>query len=140
MDTRQFVITSAHAVASEFVRLGVVVPDREVVSTAIVEDAGLRIVVSVTRYDGPARLYPTPEGAAVLGVPMMPATLTSTQRKVLDVLDFSTPRKGTWIAVKIGIPYTGSLRSDLSKLVKLGLVKKDRGYVKVPDVSRTSQT
>lgn len=136
MDSRQFSCAIAHSAASEFVRLGIPVPDREVVSTAIVEDAGVRVMISITRYDGPARLYPTPEGAAALGVPMTPVpSLTATQRKVLDVLDVSTPRKGTWIAAKLGIPYNGNLRSDLSKLVKAGLVKKDRGYVK--NVSKT---
>jgi len=129
MDSRQFAITSAHAVASEFVRLGIVVPDKEVVSTAIVEDAGLRVVVSVTRYDGPARLYPTPEGAAALGVPMIPSTLTPIQKRVLDVLD-TTPKKGSWIAAKIGVKYDGNFRAMLAKMVKLKLIEKRNGYAK----------
>lgn len=130
MDSRQFTCAIAHSAAAEFVRLGIVVPDREVVSTAIVEDAGLRIMVSVTRYDGPARLYPTPEGSAVLGVPMMPATLTTIQKRILDVLD-ATPKKGAWIASKVGAKYDGNFRATLAKMVKLKLVEKRDGYAKL---------
>lgn len=129
MNSRQFAITSAHAVASEFVRLGIVVPDREVVSTAIVEDAGVRVVVSITKYDGPARLYPTPEGAEALGLPMMPTTpatprLTPLQKSIVEMLNDDKPTKLTVIWSRLGRKGSpsGSFRCVVADLVRFGVI------------------
>lgn len=127
MDSRQFVNVFSHAAASEFVRAGVVVPDKEIVGTAIVEDYGLRVVVSITRYEGPARAYPTQEGAAALGLPLMP--LTSFQRRVLDVLDTTTPRKAVWIAHKLGMKCSGGFRGQLGYMVKSKMIRNEGGYL-----------
>lgn len=130
MDSRQFACLTAHAVASEFVRHGLPTPEKEVVGSCVIEDAGVRVVISITRYDGPARLYPTPEGAAVLGVPMTPtASLTPTQKRIIDVLD-ATPKKGAWIASRVGAKYDGNFRATLAKMVKLKLIEKRDGYAK----------
>ena len=130
MDSRQFACLTAHSIASEFVRHNLPQPTSEVVGVAIIEDAGVRVVVSITRYDGPARLHPTPEGATVLGVPM-PTPLTSFQRRVLDVLDTTTPRKAVWIAHKLGMKCSGGFRGQLGYMVKAKMIRNEGGYLLV---------
>lgn len=136
MTPKEFAAAVAHGAAAEFVRYGVPLPEREAVGSAILEDAGVRIVVSVTRYEGPARLHLTPEGAAALGLPLSPATppdkpLTSFQQRVLDVLDKTTPRKAVWIAAKLKLKCSGGFRSQLGDMVRMKLIRNNGGYLLV---------
>lgn len=132
MSPKEFAAAVAHGAAAEFVRYAIPLPDREAVGTAILEDAGVRIVISITRYEGPARLHLTPEGAAALGMPLpTPATppLTTFQRRVLDVLDMTTPRKAVWIAHKLGMKCSGGFRGQLGFMVRSKMIRNEGGYL-----------
>ncbi len=115
MSPKEFAAVIAHGAASEFVRHGIQVPDQEIVGSAIIEDAGVRVAVSITRYEGSPRLHLTPEGSAALGIPQ--PHLTTFQKRVLGVLDMTTPRKAVWIAHKLGMKCSGGFRGQLGYMV-----------------------
>ena len=122
----QFASLHAHAIAAELVRLGVSPPDvgAEAGAVAILEDAGVRVFVSITRYAGPARV--SPEALAAIEAMRTPApqpNLTPLQRAIVSVLRPDVPRKATWVAAKIGRRCGGSFRSALADLVRFGVLR-----------------
>ena len=138
----QFASLHAHAIAAELVRLGVSPPDvgAEAGAVAILEDAGVRVFVSITRYEGPARIHPSTlalieamrAGAqsaqsAPAPAPVQPPApqpnLTPLQRAIVSVLRPDVPRKATWVAAKIGRRCGGSFRSALADLVRFGVLR-----------------
>ncbi len=137
MTPAQFLAAVAHLAASKFVEGGFSRPDAELSATAIIEDAGVRFVVSCTPYEGRATISPsTLENISAFQSSQGPSKcpnskLTGEQQKVVDALRSATSaRKAAWIALKVGKPNNGTFRGRLSKMVKLGVLSKvDNGYI-----------
>lgn len=99
----------------------------------ILEAAWLRVVVSLTKYEGPARLYPTPEAAAVLGVPAVPPLKMTGLME--DVMEAAPSRLHHPVSVKklaalSGYSYNSHFRNAVNRLVDAGLLTKLTGGVR----------
>jgi hypothetical protein len=134
MQPNQIASARAHALLAELISLGVHI-DQPITATAKSEGDALQVVITLARYDGPMRLYLTPEGSARLGLPENPDGLTPIQQRIINVLDSEHRRKGTWIASKVctGGRGGGGFRSALAALKRMGLVghEKGRGYYRM---------
>lgn len=118
----------AHEFAAKLLSMGIRPPAKEIVGSAIIEIGGIRVVVSVTAYEGASRLVLNETGKRVLGVDG--AKVPPLHAKIIGVLDHETPRKAEWIAAKIKRSCSGSFRSALSDMVGFGLIRKgDGGYL-----------
>lgn len=121
----------AYKFAAKLVKLGLGPPTKEITGSAIVEIAGIRVVVSVTAYEGPTRLVLNEAGKHILGEQAPPIVkLPPLHAKIISVLDITTPRKAEWIAAKLHRACSGSLRSTLSEMIGFGLLQRgDGGYL-----------
>jgi hypothetical protein len=121
----------AHKFAAKLVKLGLGPPTREITGSAIIEIAGIRVVVSVTAYEGPTKLFLNEMGKRIIGEQAPPIVkLPPLHTKIISVLDTTTPRKAEWIAAKLHRACSGSLRSTLSEMIGFGLLQRgDGGYL-----------
>lgn len=122
MSPLEFVHLVAHGAAAELLRLNVQPADKECVGLAIVECAGVRLVVSLTRYEGPATIAPE----TLARIEAMKAKISPQEQRILAVLAGQTePRKATWIALRLGKKNAdGGLRQTLSGMLRKGLLIK----------------
>lgn len=121
----------AHKFAAKLVKLGLGPPVKEITGSAIIEISGIRVVVSVTAYEGPARLVLNEAGKRILGEQAPPIVrLPPLHTKIIGILDVATPRKAEWIAAKLHRACSGSFRSTLSEMIGFGLLQRgDGGYL-----------
>jgi hypothetical protein len=121
----------AHALLAELIAAGDVVA-QELVGVARSEEARLQVIVTFAPY-APLRLDPESAAALKARVAALPKSepfLTPLQRRVLNVLNAQTPRKGVLLARDLDVAYGGGFRQALADLVKMGLVKNNgRGYL-----------
>lgn len=150
MPLKKLASSSAHNILSKLIDLGLV-PDQTVTAVERSEEHGVQVVVHITKYDGPLKLHLSAEGYRILGLsppafvapsPSPPAShpgpaplpagadMPPRWRKILAVLKGQPPRKGEWIAAKCRRAYSGSVRADLSDLLKCGRLRRnaDGGY------------
>lgn len=121
----------AHKFAAKLLAMGCRPPAKEIVGSAIIEIGGIRVVVSVTAYEGPTRLVLNEAGKRVLGEQAPPIVkLPPLHTKIIGVLDCDTPRKAEWVAAKLHRACSGSFRASLSDMVGFGLIQRgDGGYL-----------
>ncbi len=134
---------AAHQIAAELVRLDLAPPDREIIGVAIVEHAGLRVVVSLTKWDGPARLFLAPGVDAGEFPGAIPAPPSADQRqsaplsaKLRDVEQAAyeatgeTPVTAKRLATLAGYCNNSYFRDAVRRLVDMGLIVRCTGGVK----------
>lgn len=122
----------AHNALADLLRDGCTPPEKPVVRSAISKRASLRVVLTVTRWDGPAQIdAETLNRIRDFGRPRYePATLTPTQRRILQICKPNKPLSGKKIASELDKDYSPYVRNLLSKLFKAGyLAKVQGGYV-----------
>lgn len=133
--------SSAHEIAAEIARADITPPDQPVIRSAIIESAGVQVVVTICRWDGPLRMHPSQVAAiealgqsAATSIPPPPPQppspaheLTPLQSRITSVLSRTSPRKAAWIAMKLDIEPGGSFRGVLADLVRFGVIRRDPG-------------
>ncbi len=136
-----FIRSISHHAASEFAKLGLAAPDVPLTATATIEDAGVRVIVTIVKHERAVLHYDEETRCSFIGPPVEPdsiiAGLSALQRRVLNVLDVEHRRKGTWIAAKVKSQYCGSFRAALSMLKKMGLIANEGGYYRTSKTSGT---
>jgi hypothetical protein len=125
-DRAQRLVNSlVHSALAELVLCGVSLEqaDGRITATACCRQARLRTILHLVRYDAPA-WEPVPSGAA-------PRPLTGTQRRIVALLDRTTPRTPKWIARRFGKSEVDSyLRHLLRQLCRQGVLRRtDGGYL-----------
>lgn len=119
---QRLVNSLVHSALAELVLCGVSLEqvDGRITSTACCRRSRLRAILHVVRYDAPA-WEPVPSGAA-------PRPLTGTQRRIVALLDRTTPRTPKWIARRLGKGDVDSyLRHLLRQLCRQGVLRRTGG-------------
>lgn len=141
MSPKEFCHLIAHGAASEFLKHQITCLESEAIGVAILEVAGVRIVVSMTRYDGPAQLHLTPAGAAALDLPRAPPKkLTPLMKQIAALLSPDRPSKVSALAIKLGKrPDSAYFRNLCADLERMGVARhvKGVGYFLVRADDRT---
>jgi hypothetical protein len=137
MSPKEFCHLIAHGAASEFLRLQIEKPDTETVGVAILDIAGVRIVVSMTRYDGPAQLHLTSEGAAQLGLPQHPPAIESLrdiEKEIFAAAPANHQKPMTVKAIarrtKSKYGYNTHFRESVRRLIEKGFLERIPGGVR----------
>lgn len=136
MTLPEFANAVAHAAVADLLRNHLEAAENEIVATAILEGKA-RIVVSITKHDGPARIDQT----TLDKIRAMPTfKLTPLQTKIIAQLNPDTPTKAEVIAMRMGRKGSGSIRAALADLTRFGAIKhvSQEGYYSIrPNVSET---
>lgn len=131
MTPKEFAFLVAHGAASELLRLGVPRPEQETVGVAVVECVGVRVIVSLSPYEGPATIAPeTLARIEAFGAEnKSQVKLSPRQQSIVDLLDREKPVKAEVIAMKLG---KKTVRSALSDLCRFGVIRRvpGGGYVR----------
>lgn len=139
MDLSAATRAAAFKIAAKLAKSGALPPEKEVVGVAIDDEAGIRVVVSITRYQGPARLHLNDLGKQVLGEPVAKPEarpqihLTDLQKCVLEACE---PRGGKPMDMKklariSGYCYNSWFRQSVAFMVTAGvLIHVPKGFTK----------
>lgn len=142
MNHDQAAVHFAHVIAAELLRLGITKPEREHVGVAIAEVEGLKIVVSIARYDGPMRIYirhdvdPSQFPPGVIRVPPPPTPPLPPLREVEQAAYDASPMPDKMpvsvkkLATKAGYCCNTYFRDAVRRLIDLGLIVRCTGGVK----------
>lgn len=120
MTPQQIASAAAHDVAAQILRADLIA-QIEASGSAVINDFGMRVTVAITR-------YVSGEISTTATAPTLPALYLD----VLALLDKELPRKAVWLAVKLKRQPSGSFRTMLSLLVRLGFARKVKGGYLLP--------
>jgi hypothetical protein len=124
----------AHANLADLLNAGAGPPAAEVVGRAVSKCGRLKVVISLTRYDGPARLSPgTLDRIREFEKRERLAGLSPCQRQILSACHPDKPLTTYQIARRCGRKPNSYFRGQLAALARdpLGLLAaKDGGYVR----------
>lgn len=121
----------AHKFAAELLAMGIRPPAREIVGSAIIEIGGIRVVVSVTAYEGPSRLVLTEEGKRVLGVDGEgQKKMRDIEKAILDATPTDYPVSLKKLANVTGYKLNWYFRDAVRRLIDAGTVFRVTGGVR----------
>lgn len=119
----------AHEFAAKLLAMGIHPPAREIVGSAIIEIGGIRVVVSVTAYEGPARLVLNETGKRVLGVGGQPK-MRDIEKAILDATPTDYPISLKKLATATGYKLNWYFRDAVRQLIDAGTIFRVTGGVR----------
>lgn len=121
----------AHEFAAKLLAMGIRPPAKEIVGSAIIEIGGIRVVVSVTAYEGASRLVLNETGRRVLGVDgaKIPP-LRDVEKAILAAIPADEVIAVKKLAATTGYKANSHFRDALRRLIDIDLVSRVTGGVR----------
>lgn len=121
----------AHRFAAELLAMGIRPPAKEIVGSAIIEIGGIRVVVSVTAYEGPARLVLSETGKRVLGMDGEGTKkVRDIEKAILDATPTDHPISLKKLATATGYKLNWYFRDAVRHLIDAGTIFRVTGGVR----------
>jgi hypothetical protein len=130
MPLRKLASSHSHAILAKLIDLGLVPPGSPITVSAKCEESKLQVVITIAQYE-PVIISPDTL-AKIEAMKAEGPRLTPQMRKIAEILEGQPPRKGVWVAAKLGKKNCdGGLREVLSEMVKSGILVKgpEFGYM-----------